>query len=113
MPLAFPQHQRQQHHIPSQPQPEREQQSQDDQSNRLQKPAAAKSRSIFTPIDDSRSLLAQHHETATQMTCCTSKFCSLSCKKQATKAYHGIICSKDFSWLYIYIKCAREPTSST
>ncbi|KAK3178880.1 hypothetical protein OEA41_001017 [Lepraria neglecta] len=60
LPPAFPQHERQQQHMPSPPQPEREQQSQDDQSNRLQKPAAAKSRSIFTPIDDSRSLLAQH-----------------------------------------------------
>ena len=60
LPPAFPQHERQQQHIPSPPQPEREQQSQDDQSNRLQKPTAAKSRSIFTPIDDSRSLLAQH-----------------------------------------------------
>lgn len=45
--------------MPSPPQPEREQ-SQDDQSNRLQQPQPAKSRSIFTPIDDSRSLLAQH-----------------------------------------------------
>ena len=45
--------------MPSPPQPEREQ-SQDDQSNRLQQPPPAKSRSIFTPIDDSRSLLAQH-----------------------------------------------------
>ncbi|KAL2056155.1 hypothetical protein ABVK25_003798 [Lepraria finkii] len=60
LPPAFPQHERQQQHMPSPPQPEREQQSQDDQSNRLQKPSAAKSRSIFTPIDDSRSLLAQH-----------------------------------------------------
>ena len=33
---AFPQHERQQQHIPSPPQPERELQSQDDQSNRLQ-----------------------------------------------------------------------------
>ncbi len=60
LPPTFPQHERQQQHIPSPPQPEREQHSQDDQSNRLQKPTAAKSRSIFTPIDDSRSLLAQH-----------------------------------------------------
>lgn len=36
------------------------QRPQDNQPNRLQKPAPAKSRSIFTPIDDSRSLLAQH-----------------------------------------------------
>lgn len=60
LPPAFPQHERQQQHMPSPPQPEREQHSQDDQSSRLQKPAGAKSRSIFTPIDDSRSLLAQH-----------------------------------------------------
>ena len=66
LPPAFPQHERQQHqqqqqqHVPSPPHPECEQQSQDDQSNRLQQPAPAKSRSIFTPIDDSRSLLAQH-----------------------------------------------------
>lgn len=62
LPPAFPQHERQQQqqqHMPSPPQPEREQ-SQDDQSNRLQQPQQAKSRSIFTPIDDSRSLLAQH-----------------------------------------------------
>ena len=65
LPPAFPQHERQQQqqqqqqHVPSPPQPEREQ-SQDDQSNRLQQPQPAKSRSIFTPIDDSRSLLAQH-----------------------------------------------------
>lgn len=62
LPPAFPQHERQQQqqqHMPSPPQPEREQ-SQDDQSNRLQQPQPAKSRSIFTPIDDSRSLLAQH-----------------------------------------------------
>lgn len=63
LPPTFPQRERQQQQqqrIPSPPQPDREQQSQDDQSNRLQKPTAAKSRSIFTPIDDSRSLLAQH-----------------------------------------------------
>ena len=62
LPPAFPSHERQppqQQHIPSPPQPEREP-SQDDQSNRLQQPQPAKSRSIFTPIDDSRSLLAQH-----------------------------------------------------
>lgn len=62
LPPAFPQHERQQQqqqHMPSPPQPEREP-SQDDQSNRLQQPQPAKSRSIFTPIDDSRSLLAQH-----------------------------------------------------
>lgn len=67
LPPAFPQHERQQQqhqqqqrqHMPSPPQPEREQ-SQDDLSNRLQQPQPAKSRSIFTPIDDSRSLLAQH-----------------------------------------------------
>ena len=63
VPPAFPQHDRQpqnpQHNMPSPPQPD-QQRTQDDQSNRLQKPAAAKSRSIFTPIDDSRSLLAQH-----------------------------------------------------
>ena len=54
------QHQQQQHHVPSPPQPDREHQSQDDQSDLLQKPPQAKSRSIFTPIDDSRSMLAQH-----------------------------------------------------
>ena len=63
LPPTFPQHERQQqqqHRLPSPSQPDREHQSQDDQSNRLQKPAPAKSRSIFTPIDDSRSMLAQH-----------------------------------------------------
>ena len=65
LPPTFAQNDRQQQqqqpqHTSSPPQPEREQQSQDDQSQRLQKPAPAKSRSIFTPIDDSRSMLAQH-----------------------------------------------------
>jgi len=63
LPPAFSQNdrqQQQQQHMPSPPQPDREHQSQDDQLNRLQKPAPAKSRSIFTPIDDSRSMLAQH-----------------------------------------------------
>ncbi|KAL6715816.1 resistance to lethality of mkk1p386 overexpression [Lecanora helva] len=63
LPPAFPQHehhQQQQQRLPSPPQPDRQHQTQDDQSNRLQKPAPAKSRSIFTPIDDSRSMLAQH-----------------------------------------------------
>ena len=61
LPPAFSQQERQQQQqpMPSPPQPEREQ-SQDDQSNRLQQPQPAKSRSIFTPIDDSRSILAQH-----------------------------------------------------
>lgn len=62
LPPAFPQHERQQQqqqNMPSPPQPDREHQTQDDQSNRLQKPAQTKSRSIFTPIDDSRSMLAQ------------------------------------------------------
>ena len=65
LPPTFPQHERQQQqqqqqqHMASPPQPEREQ-SQDDQSNRLQQPQPAKSRSIFTPIDDRGSLLAQH-----------------------------------------------------
>ena len=63
VPPAFPQQDRQmqqsQPNMPSPPQPD-QQRPQDDQSNRLQKPTAAKSRSIFTPIDDSRSLLAQH-----------------------------------------------------
>ena len=63
VPPAFPQQghiqQQNQHNQPSPPHPE-QQRSQDDQSNRLQQPKATKSRSIFTPIDDSRSLLAQH-----------------------------------------------------
>lgn len=44
--------------MPSPPQSEQGQRIPNDQ--RLQKPAPTKSRSIFTPIDDSRSLLAQH-----------------------------------------------------
>ena len=44
-------------HVPSPPQTDSEQRHQDDQ--RLGKPMASKSHSIFTPIDDSRSLLAQ------------------------------------------------------
>ena len=62
VPPAFPQHeQRQQSNQPNVPSPpQEEQRSQDDQNNRLQQPKATKSRSIFTPIDDSRSLLAQH-----------------------------------------------------
>lgn len=43
----------------SPPQPEREQRPPENQPNRIPKPPPAK-RSIFTPIDDSRSLLAQH-----------------------------------------------------
>jgi len=50
--------QQQQAHIPSPPQPKQGHRVPDDQ--RMQNPAASKSRSIFTPIDDSRSLLAQH-----------------------------------------------------
>jgi len=45
--------------MPSPPQPEQGQRNPEDQS-RMQAPKPAKSRSIFTPIDDSRSLLAQH-----------------------------------------------------
>ncbi|KAI4186314.1 MAG: hypothetical protein L6R41_003552, partial [Letrouitia leprolyta] len=74
MPPTFPQNERsqqaqqqqphpqpQQHPQPmaSPPQPKQEQQSEND-PNRLAKPGPSKSRSIFTPIDDSRSLLAQH-----------------------------------------------------
>lgn len=62
VPPTFPQHEQRQPSnqppAPSPPQPE--QRAQDDQNNRLQQPKATKSRSIFTPIDDSRSLLAQH-----------------------------------------------------
>ncbi|KAL8774818.1 MAG: hypothetical protein Q9209_000757 [Squamulea sp. 1 TL-2023] len=77
MPPAFPQHERsqpppqpQQHQqqpqppqqpqaMASPPQPKQESQ-QENEPGRLAKPVPAKSRSIFTPIDDSRSLLAQH-----------------------------------------------------
>ncbi|KAL9028222.1 MAG: hypothetical protein Q9196_003380 [Gyalolechia fulgens] len=73
MPPTFPQNERpqqaqqqpqpqpQQHpqSMASPPQPKQEQKSEND-SNRLAKPGPSKSRSIFTPIDDSRSLLAQH-----------------------------------------------------
>ena len=63
VPPTFPQQEPQrqpgaQPTAPSPPQPERRT-TQDDQNNRLQQPKATKSRSIFTPIDDSRSLLAQ------------------------------------------------------
>ncbi|KAL8949933.1 MAG: hypothetical protein Q9222_004000 [Ikaeria aurantiellina] len=56
---AQQQQQQQQQAMASPPQPKQEPQS-ENEPNRLQKPAPAKSRSIFTPIDDSRSLLAQH-----------------------------------------------------
>ncbi len=46
--------------ISSPPQPDREQRPPENQANRLPNPNPGKSRSIFTPIDDSRSLLAQH-----------------------------------------------------
>ena len=61
MPPAFPQQGRpqQQHSTPSPPQPEREPRRQESEPQAL-KQVSAKSRSIFTPIDDSRSLLAQH-----------------------------------------------------
>ncbi|KAL8776527.1 MAG: hypothetical protein Q9213_008235, partial [Squamulea squamosa] len=78
MPPAFPQHERSQ--APPQPQQQHQQQpqppqqpqamasppqpkpepQQENEPGRLAKPVPAKSRSIFTPIDDSRSLLAQH-----------------------------------------------------
>ena len=62
MPPAFPQQERPQppqHPAPSPPQNQAERQPQEDNS-RLSKPAPSKSRSIYTPIDDSRSMLAQH-----------------------------------------------------
>ncbi|KAL8983156.1 MAG: hypothetical protein Q9177_005056, partial [Variospora cf. flavescens] len=74
MPPTFPQQERsQQSQAPQQqqqtqqhpqsmrspPQPKQEPQP-ENESNHLAKPVPAKSRSIFTPIDDSRSLLAQH-----------------------------------------------------
>ena len=62
MPPAFPQQERsqqQQRNTPSPPQPEIERNSHELQPQQP-KPMPAKSRSIFTPIDDSRSLLAQH-----------------------------------------------------
>lgn len=66
MPPTFPQQeqarqQQQQQHLqpnPSLPQPERI--YEEDNQLSAPKPIPAKSRSIFTPIDDSRSLLAQH-----------------------------------------------------
>lgn len=54
--------------MPSPPQPERESRPPENQPNRIPKPVPAKSRSIFTPIDDSRSLLAQHWGIATTTT---------------------------------------------
>lgn len=60
MPQSYPQQEAQQQppHVPSPPQPDSEQRQQDEQL--MPRPApAAKSRSIFTPVDDSRSLLAQ------------------------------------------------------
>ena len=62
MPPAFPsqEHPQPQQQTPSPPLPERQQRPEENQPNRIPKPAPAKSRSIFTPIDDSRSLLAQH-----------------------------------------------------
>ncbi|KAI4195340.1 MAG: hypothetical protein LQ350_007266 [Teloschistes chrysophthalmus] len=79
MPPAFPQHERSQSVQQTQPQqlqqqPAPQQQPQtmasppqpkqepppENEPNRLAKPVPSKSRSIFTPIDDSRSLLAQH-----------------------------------------------------
>lgn len=62
MPPTFPQQEQQRQQqlqpIPSPPQPERI--PEDDNQLSAPKPIPAKSRSIFTPIDDSRSLLAQH-----------------------------------------------------
>ncbi|KAL8803376.1 MAG: hypothetical protein Q9200_006240, partial [Gallowayella weberi] len=86
MPPAFPQHERSQSQSQPQPQPQPQQHpqqksqpqppqqaqpmasppqpkqeaQQENEPGRLAKPTPAKSRSIFTPIDDSRSLLAQH-----------------------------------------------------
>ncbi|KAI4114555.1 MAG: hypothetical protein LQ338_007988 [Usnochroma carphineum] len=76
MPPTFPQQER--HQQPQPPQQQQQQQPQqhqppmrsppipkqepqpENEPNRLPKPVPSKSRSIFTPIDDSRSLLAQH-----------------------------------------------------
>lgn len=70
MPPAFPPNERpqqqqqqpqpQQRHTPSPPQPEPQQHSQNLEPHQPKPMQPAKSRSIFTPIDDSRSLLAQH-----------------------------------------------------
>ena len=60
LPQSFPSQENPQHqaHVPSPPQTDSEQRQQDE--SRLTKPTSNKSHSIFTPIDDSRSLLAQH-----------------------------------------------------
>lgn len=60
VPPSFSQEVTQPPPMSSPPQPEREPRPQENQPNRIPKPIPAKSRSIFTPIDDSRSLLAQH-----------------------------------------------------
>ena len=33
------------------------------------------------------------------LTCCKAMFCSTSCKEQALKNYHNVLCGKDFAWL--------------
>ena len=63
--------------------------------------------------DDCCSACCQtiRNKIAIQMSCCTSKFCSESCKQEATKTYHHVVCGKDFSWLYQACKEA-DPTYS-
>ncbi|KAL1958904.1 hypothetical protein VTO42DRAFT_3457 [Malbranchea cinnamomea] len=61
MPLAFPQQERQMPQPEPPMQPEQHQiKPEQSQSSTPPKPLATKSRSIFTPIDDHRSVLAQH-----------------------------------------------------
>lgn len=32
--------------------------------------------------------------------CCKARFCTESCKSEAMKTYHRVLCGKDFNWLY-------------
>lgn len=42
------------------------------------------------------------------MRCCKAKFCSESCKIEASNTYHRVLCGKNFTWLYEASKDADE-----
>ena len=47
-------------------------------------------------------------EIVISMSCCKVMFCTESCKIEAMNTYHGVLCGKDFRWLYKASKDAYE-----
>lgn len=68
MPPAFPQQERPQPNLPDSSPPQPQERHIQDQQLQQPKPLPVKSRSIFTPIEDNRSILAQHSWGIGQMT---------------------------------------------